>query len=386
MRINGLNLLRRLRLIQSWPGRAILTLILLLWRWGVKGHKPEIPQRIFILRNNDLGDLLIITPLFAALKQRYPQAEIWVGVGHWNVPTLEQNPFVDRILPINAPWHNKGVSQQSLWRRWRYLLTSPELFALRDFKADVGIDIFGSPWGAMLLLRAGIPYRLGVRGYAGGAIAAHDWIDYDPQLQVGRSALRFATLLGATALPAARPQLFLTVPEQAAAEQRWRRIASDRHRMIIGPGSGLDERYWPLASYQVLAAELANWQTVSVVLVGGGGDRAAAVEMMQGAGAQPNLWDWTGQLSLRQTFALVATADLVISNSSMLMHAAAAFNVETLVLLGGAFASRKQHDCQWGYDAHYWSLGKEPGEQLNIASPAAAIAQVKCLLQSQPES
>ncbi|MGB0562611.1 MAG: glycosyltransferase family 9 protein [Spirulinaceae cyanobacterium] len=374
-----------MRQVKSWPGQALLNLVLLLWRWSVRGLKPNLsqshlPQRIFILRSNDLGDLLIITPLFAAIQQRYPKAEILVGVGDWSRPVLENNPFVDRILPINAPWHNKGVTQQELWQRWCYLFTSPELVALRALKPDVGIDIFGSAWGAMLLLRAGIPYRLGVRGYAGGAIAAQACIDYDPQLQVGRSALRFAQRLGATELPIARPQIFLTPTERQAAEQRWLSIAWGCHRIVIGPGSGQDDRYWPLASYQALVKELASWQALCLMLVGGGSDRTAATQITQSVEAGSTLWDWTGQLSLRETFALVATADLVICNSSMLMHAAAAFTVETLVLLGEAFVSRRQHDRQWGYESHYQSLGKEPGEQAKIASPGAAIAQIRHLL------
>lgn len=375
--------IERLRQLKSLPGELLLDWVLWLWQWTVRSEKPSAPQHIFILRNNDLGDLLIITPLFAALKQRHPHAKISVGVGDWNVPVLQQNPYVDRVIPINAPWHNKQVLG-SVWQRWRYLFTSPEIAALRKLNADVGIDVFGSAWGVMLLLRAGIPYRLGVRGYAGGAIALQDHINYDSHLQVGTSALRFATLLGTinqpSTLPPARPQVTLTTAEQSAAAERWQTLPQQSPRILIGPGSGQDDRYWPLSHYQTLVAQLVNWQGATVVLVGGKGDRAACEQITQAVSNSPYIWDWTGQLGLRQTFALAATADLVICNSSMLMHAAAAFCTETLVLLGEAFTSRQQHDAQWGYDAHYHSLGKEPGMQTTIASPTEAIVAIKRLL------
>lgn len=402
MRIGLQAIVRGLRLWVRWLGQGLMNLGLWLWCWvqarqalgpsGARGLRfgPEqlppvrhqlqqssAPRCIFVLRNNDLGDVLVITPLFAALKHRYPHAQLVVGVGDWNRPTLAQNPYVDRVVAINAPWHNKGVYPQTLFHRWRYLLSSPELEILRQLQPDLGIDVFGSAWGAMLLLRAGIPWRLGVRGYAGGAIAMQACIDYDPQLQVGQSTLRFAALLGATDFPSPRPQLFLTAAECQAAQGRWGAIAPSGSltRVVIGPGSGQDARYWPLGHYQNLVAALATWRNCVVVLVGGRGDRAACEHV-----AQPPIHDWCGQLTLRQTFALVSQADLVISNSSMLMHTAAAFEVENLVLLGPGFVSRRQHDRQWGYPCHYRSLGKEPGEQAEIATVQEAIAAIQNLL------
>ncbi len=35
---------------------------------------PASPRSIFVLRNNDLGDLLVVTPLFEALRRRIPEA------------------------------------------------------------------------------------------------------------------------------------------------------------------------------------------------------------------------------------------------------------------------------------------------------------------------
>ena len=33
---------------------------------------PAAPEKILVLRNNDIGDLLVVTPLFEALKRIYP--------------------------------------------------------------------------------------------------------------------------------------------------------------------------------------------------------------------------------------------------------------------------------------------------------------------------
>ncbi|HCR36966.1 MAG TPA: glycosyl transferase, partial [Opitutae bacterium] len=43
--------------------------------------KGQRPNKIFVLRNNDIGDLLVSTPIFEALKKAHPEAYIIAGVG-----------------------------------------------------------------------------------------------------------------------------------------------------------------------------------------------------------------------------------------------------------------------------------------------------------------
>ena len=56
-----------------------------------RAARPANPDGIFVLRNNDVGDVLAITPLFDALRRRFPQARIAAGVGSWSTPVAFQN-------------------------------------------------------------------------------------------------------------------------------------------------------------------------------------------------------------------------------------------------------------------------------------------------------
>jgi hypothetical protein len=80
----------------------------------------ENAKRIFILRNNDLGDVLLATPLAEGLRKAFPNAYISMGVGDWARPLLENNPTLDEIISINAPWHNK--------QNCRFQANSPRTF------------------------------------------------------------------------------------------------------------------------------------------------------------------------------------------------------------------------------------------------------------------
>jgi len=322
--------------------------------------KQENTQSIFILRNNDLGDLLIITPLFEVLRRLFPNTYIVAGVGSWNVETLKLNPYISEILPINAPWHNKFVSQQSLPDALKYIAFSSESQELAKRRFDVGIDVLGSYFGSLLMMRAGIPYRLGVRGYGGGHTAVQRYVEFNEYEQVGRSALRFAEILGATDLPECKPQIFLSAAELELGERRWRSRSEENKRIVLGPGGGFPEKCWPLENYIELVKMLNAIANLEVMIVGGKQDWQAGQQL---ASYSQGVQNFAGELTLRETFALVANADFVICNSSMLMHVAAAFSIPTVVLLGEYFNSTKQHQAQWGYEEICHIFGKESDRQ-----------------------
>jgi ADP-heptose:LPS heptosyltransferase len=329
---------------------------------------PVEPRSIFVLRNNDIGDLLAVTPLFEALRRRFPGARISAGVGDWNREVLRLNPHLSEVLPVSSPWFNKYQGDQGPWDRLAYLRRSPEVRELAERRFEIGIDVLGSAWGSLLLLRAGIPYRLGVRGYAGGHSAAQAAVPFDPRLHVGRSALRFAEILGATELPENRPQIFLDAGEREEAERAWGPAEGRkgrRVRIVIGPGGGLPEKHWPAASYAELVAGISG---ASILVLGGPRETETLAAV---AAASPHAWQESP--SLRRVFALVAAADLVVCNSSMLMHAAAAFSKPTLVLLGPAFPSARLHQAQWGYPGIGRSFGKETGERESLYTPAEIL-------------
>ncbi|MEP6668727.1 MAG: glycosyltransferase family 9 protein [Chthoniobacter sp.] len=327
----------------SWKRNAIETVCYFASRVAPRATRaPENPGSIFVLRNNDIGDLLVISPLFEALHRRFPGAKIIAGIGSWNLDVLRDNPYVDEILPLNAPWHNGQIKPQHIAAAWRYIAGSGEAAALAQRKCDIGIDVLGSLQGSLLFMRAGIPWRLGVRGYAGGQSAAQQSIAFNENEHVGHAALRLAELLGANHLPENRPQIYLPTPPPK------------HDAIVVAPGGGFAEKCWPLAHFAALVDRLAAQR---VIVIGGPRDSAAGAALAQG---RPHVEDRTARHSLRETFALIAGARAVVGNSSMAMHAAAAFRKPCLVLLGGYFQDAAQHAAQWAYPETR-VLGRGPG-------------------------
>jgi heptosyltransferase-2 len=347
------------------------------------------PTAVFVLRNNDLGDVLTATPLFEALKRLWPHARVLAGVGDWAVPLLGHNPHVDEVVSLNAPWHNhvrarhSASSLRGLADALRYLGSSPEVRALGRRRVDVGVDVLGSPQGALLFLRAGIPRRVGVRGYAGNGGGDTDTIVYSENEYVGRSALRQAESLGLAEdrWPAMRPQIFLAPSELAAAEAAWNGVVPAR-RLLVGLGGGHLEKCWPTAHVRTVLETLAAQEGWCILLVGGPGDQAAGTELARGL---PGVRNLAGSVSLRDTLALAATAGRVLCNSSFVMHAAAAFDRPTVIVLGPAYSSARVHAAQWSCNPHARVLGPEP-EQPALTSPAAVVATLLGLPPAEPWS
>ncbi|MGY6253210.1 glycosyltransferase family 9 protein [Paraburkholderia caledonica] len=332
-------------------------------------HDPRrsTPREILVLRPNDFGELLTATPIFEALKKRFPATRIVAGIGSWGRPILENNPFIDEIVEINAPWNNKIVENRSPGDVVRFLLKSPQVAALRKRGgSDVGIDVLGSYMGALLMMRLGVRYRIGVRGYRGGHSGCHAYIDF-ARRQSGRAALAQAELLGATELPDARPQLFLTAAERASAVKFWTNNSAEvgtTWRVLVGVGAGVPTKAWDPRQFgaalsQIASALQQSGDRCEILIVGSEADKARANEAIVAAGPNVAVRSVAGDVSMRTVFALAENANAVLTNSSMLMHVAAAFRRPTVAVLGGSITRPAVHDAIWGYPEHYKSVAPD---------------------------
>ena len=316
---------------------------------------PEVDKslRIFVLRNNDIGDVILTTPLFRALKQRFPNCRLLVGIGDWNRPILEGNPDVDEIINCNAPWHNKVSCRHSpnspsgFLRSLAYIFLSKESMQIRRLRCHLAIDVLGSLEGTILHKRARIPNRMGAKGYGGGYSGCQKWRQFKIDENASLSALRYAEMLGVRKeeLPKLTPRLYLSATEIREGKRHWSVSNQNRKKVVIGTGGGFKEKCWPVKNFKELVSKLSRRGNLDIVLVGGQNEKSDSKEISKVA---PRIRNLAGITTLRETLAIVASSDFVICNSSMLMHAAAAFEIPSLTLLGPWYDSAQLHHQQWG--------------------------------------
>ena len=330
-------------------------------------------KNIFVLRNNDLGDVLVATPLLKGLKTANPSCKISIGVGDWAIPLLKNNPYVDEVIACNAPWHNKqnckfpANSLKTFIAGFLYVLLSKETRYVTSKKFTHGIDVLGSRQGSWLMLRAMITNRLGVKGYAGGERWCTKYIDFKEESNVAEAALKFLKLMDAEVNIDPRPSIYLTKNELAKAENSWGERPAGTKRIILAPGGGFPEKCWGDHNFTQLANLLIENTRYQICIIGSKEDKKR-ISLNHGSQAS-NL---CGELTLRQSSSMVSLADYVICNSSLCMHLAGAFKIPTLTLLGECFDSTELHQKQWGYPESSVK-GKELKDSLtNICTPSEA--------------
>ena len=78
-----------------------------LMRWLCNKAKvkfsPAQINSILVLRYDRIGDMVVTTPLFRALKKGFPDAEFCVLASQTNAAVIRNNPYIDQIyvLPIH---------------------------------------------------------------------------------------------------------------------------------------------------------------------------------------------------------------------------------------------------------------------------------------------
>ncbi|MBD3178581.1 MAG: hypothetical protein GF417_02725 [Candidatus Latescibacteria bacterium] len=101
--------------------------------------------RILITRLRFLGDIIISTPVIEALKECYPDAEIYYLAQEEYAPVLEGNPFLEGVILLR-----KGFAG-----------TLRAVRKIRSLRFSAALDLFYNPRSANILFLSGIPVRVG---------------------------------------------------------------------------------------------------------------------------------------------------------------------------------------------------------------------------------
>src|SRR5260370_6976336 len=167
--------------------RLLRTMILLVIRLlGAPGarraaqsaNKTLATPRILLVRPDHLGDLLMTTPVFHALKQQAPDAHISMMVGPWSSEVIARHPDIDRILTCPFPGFQR-TAQKALAP---YILLFNTAKQLQHGHFDVAINLRPDFWwGAALLYLARIPRRVGYAVGAGKPFLTHTFAFQAPE-------------------------------------------------------------------------------------------------------------------------------------------------------------------------------------------------------------
>lgn len=293
---------------------------------GLARKVPKEPKKIVILRwTPHMGDVVYTTPMFSAIKKKYPNCKVCI-VGRGRVEeVIRYNPDVDQFIEYKDNfWETvKKIRREQFDFGCVAKPGTSEGFALLylgGVKAISVFDVLNEPkvksvtYPFLLKLGISVPFY------------NHQYIP--PQF------LKLLEPLGIKN-PDVQFKLYFSKEAEDNIENIFRENNIDSKNdfvVAIAPGGSTEERWWPVDRFAELAKYLVVNYNAKILLLGAGIDEKAINGVIQNLGdiQYINLLNQ----NLDEFKATVSKCSLVMGNDSGPMVTADAFNVANLVFVG----------------------------------------------------
>ena len=320
------------------------------------GSDASSAQRILVVRNDKLGDLMLAFPSFALLKENCPEAEVSALVPPYTAEMAEACRWIDHLLIDPEPRIG-----------WRSMPALRRLMARRRFDAVIALYSTSRVGCAAYLSR--IPYRLAPATKAAQVFYNHRLAQRrsrseKPESVYNQDLIRyFLQNLGFPVTVTPKPP-FLRFNDGEIAQLKRRFCAS--HRLdpnqpiiFIHPGSGGSARNLSTEQFAALARSLQSRRGHTLVITSGPGEASRAEAVAEQLGDTVSHVCYRSTKGLRSFAEHIQFADLFISGSTGPLHIAGALDVPT-----AAFYPRRRSAT-----ALRWQTLNSPARRLSF-SPA----------------
>lgn len=291
----------------------------------------SIKKIIVIRQHNQLGDLIVATPLFRALKESFPGSLITVIVSPQNKKALKRNPFINELF----------VFDKKRLVEWKYCRS---LFSVLRKEYDLAIvpSITSISFTSNLLARlAKSSIRVGPASLNGEINHASflfdkrvplDWRQKE-DTHAARRNLDIIEPFGIST-ENLKPIIFFNEDEKSEAKNFINHIQGEANAPVIGlhVGAGKIQNRWHYNNFAGLILLLHKKYNLKFYLSRGGKDDDEIINLIKRkCEMEFSVFDKPGMSLLA---ALIEQSDLFITNDTGPMHAAASTDTPTISLFG----------------------------------------------------
>ncbi len=309
----------------------------------------EVPGRVLYINVSRIGDTLLVTPAVRAVAQAFPSAQIDLFGHPKRAEILQHLPFVSQVGSISkqrAPWLGRLTGK------------------LYDLAFVCGYDAPIINYALRVSQRV-IAFRQADESLNARLFRAVEHPAFQTEHAV-RIQLRLPAAAGI--LPAGLHLAYsVSAEERAWARQKLQKDLPQRATPLIGlqVASFPTKAYrdWPLAHFIALTERIrTNWPQAHFLIFGGGEEKARTMALAAHLGAAAT--HYAGQLTLRQTAALMNELDLYIGVDTGPTHIMGALHRPLVALYHGYSPSRVlaplDHPCAYIVDHPLADRGATP--------------------------
>ncbi|MFD1139809.1 glycosyltransferase family 9 protein [Larkinella insperata] len=288
-------------------------------------------KSILCFRPDNMGDVLMTSPAFRALKESVPGRKLTLLTSSAGAAIAPYIPEIDAVIPFDVPWvqPNSRPERDEL----------PQLVrSLKEYAFDAAV-IFNvqsqNPLpSALICYVAGIPRVLGYCRENPYELMT-DWVP-DPEILVATQhevdrQLNLVSTVGSTT---AEKRLSLTVSNTARLQAlEWltqQGIQTGEPWLILHAGVSEAKRRFGAEQYVQAARQLRSESDYQILLTGSKSEWNYVETIRQGIGERA--YNLAGAFPLETFIGLVAEAPVLISNNTGPVHIAAALGTPVVVL------------------------------------------------------
>jgi ADP-heptose:LPS heptosyltransferase len=291
----------------------------------------QVKSILVVRQHNQLGDVIASTPMFGALKEKYPQAAITVIVSPQNYKAIEKNPFISTMFVYDRHKLSSLTYLKSLRNilKKKYDITVVPVCTSISFTSDFIARLSNSN------------IRIGARSLDGcinpysfffNKLIDLDWRD-KPDTHSAIRNLSILTPFG-IATENLSPTIYSDDTDAAAIKEFMNSIPGKDNTPIIGLhiGAGKIQNRWHHMKFAELIDLLAlKYDARFYLTCGGEGDKELIDAILKNNNNNIKVFTLPGMSLLKS---LLDQSSLFITNDTGPMHVAAASKIPVISLFG----------------------------------------------------
>ena len=299
------------------------------------GNYPDLNniKKILVVKMRHHGDVLLTSPVFSALKEKFPDAEIDAYVYLDTLPMLEGHPSISRFF-----LYNRGWKKLSILKRLRHELGILKAIFFRKY--DLVVNLTEGDRGAIVALFSRARIKVGFASGGKGFWKKDDIFTHVVKhVQTPRHTVekQLDVLRKIGIFPSEKKDLHLHIPDSALANMKSLLSSHSIQQggyILIHPVSRWRFKCWPLDKVTKLI-EVLSQKGYKIVLTSGP-DEVEKQMNDQVLASIPHIpvCNLSGKTSLKELAALIQMAKGIVCVDSVPLHMASATKTPLVAIFG----------------------------------------------------